>query len=120
MAWDPNFPHEDIPEGYFQAGMHLQRTPDARPDLWELLNALRSADGVVKRGVATVTAGGTTKAVTFTTAFPVGTTVEVVLTSQAGNVVCFASAKSVNGFTANQSGVLGADNDIAWIAYPAP
>lgn len=116
MAGGKTFPHEDLPRDYYSGQKHIAHTDDDYPDLHEVINTLRSNDGAVKRGKATVVAGLTLIAVVFTTAFPAASDVTVRLTAQASNVNCFVTAITVNGFTANISAILGADEDVAWEA----
>lgn len=116
MAEGKTYPLEDLPDSYFSGGKHLERTPDDYPDLHELFNLLRAGGGGAAVGHDTVAAGDTTKAVTFATAFPAGSTVKVLCVAEA-NVNCYPSAISETGFTANISGILGTDVDVAFVAF---
>lgn len=117
MAGGQLFPFEDLPESYFQGGSHLEREPDGYPDLHELFNKLRTWGMAVQKGSGTVTAGQTTKAVTFGTAFPVGTTVRVVATAVGQNVNVWASAVGIAGCTLEIGGTLGVDCVVSFIAF---
>lgn len=120
MAGGKLFPEEAIPEGYFAGQKHITREPDDYPDLWQLLNSLRKVGGA-KQGEAKVTAGVTSEAVVFGTAFPTGTTVRVLVTPRAtpGAGSVWVTAESETGFTANIVGILGTDVDYFWIAFGA-
>lgn len=84
------------------------------------VNVNDRADATIKAGVVNLSAGGTA-AVTFTTPFPQGSAVRVVVTANFANTdtSCTYSAhnETVNGFTLRGAG--NPAGNVAWIATNA-
>lgn len=122
MAQGKTFPDEDFPKDYFSGQKHIGQDPDDFPDLWEILNSLRKIAGG-RVGSDTVANGTSSKAVTFATAFPAGTTVKIVglvALAEVGNTnSVWAASVSETGFTITLTGNVPGDVIFDYLAVEA-
>lgn len=122
MTQGKTFPDEDLPRDYFSGQKHVQATEDDFPDLHEIINAMRKV-GAARVGSDTIGNGTSSKAVTFATAFPTGTTVKVVGIVPRADIGAtnslWAASVSETGFTATTTGNVGADIAFDYIAVEA-
>lgn len=118
MAGGKTYPDEDLPIQYFQGQQKIHRDSGDHPDLVAMFNALRKIAGG-RTGTDTIANGTSSKAVTFGTAFPTGTTVRVFCFPRAdigATNSLWAASVSETGFTATTTGNVGADVAFDYLA----
>lgn len=118
MAGGKTFPDEPLPKEYFQGQRRIHRDSGDYPDLATMLSAMRKIAGG-RTGTDTIANGTSSKAVTFATAFPAGTTVRVFCFPRAdigATNSLWAASVSVTGFTATTTGNVGADVAFDYLA----